>query len=192
MDVSRNPFLAVFKSIFDKFCSLKRELQSLLTSLVILEALGGEIFSFGGGSWRAPKSPTCPKTATPAITHRKNLRNLQLSLFKIPSKAIKNQWRANGTGDTVPSAHKKKKRSIIGKASGVAVTLKGWWRDVGLCPRVAAPPAVSSAAAAAPARRRCCQRRGSLRSMGQSFSMCKFNNSKNKKTMSRGEKQSVV
>ncbi|KAJ8984665.1 hypothetical protein NQ317_015756 [Molorchus minor] len=117
-----------------------------------------------------------PKTATLTLSQRKNARNLHLSLFKIPTRAIKSHWRTESAIIT-----SSKNKGIIGKASGVAVTLKGWWRDVGLCPRVASP----SVGTHPTTRHRCCHRRGSLRSMGQSFSMCKFNNCRHKKVAGR-------
>ncbi|XP_074034856.1 phosphodiesterase 11 isoform X2 [Leptinotarsa decemlineata] len=113
------------------------------------------------------------KTASSKFSYRNKIQNFHLNLLKIPSNQIKLQWRY--TGATISSS-KKKNKGIIGKATGVAVTLKGWWRDVGLCPRAASPSVGSNTT-----RHRCCHRRVSPRSMGQSFSMCKFNNCRHKK-----------
>ncbi|CAG9827483.1 unnamed protein product [Diabrotica balteata] len=107
------------------------------------------------------------KTASLKLSVDKD--NLHLKLFKTPVKDFKVHWRWF-TSDII-SLSRKKNKSIIGKASGVAVTLKGWWRDVGLCPRAAPSPTLGTN----PTRNRSIIRRGSLRSMGQSFSMCKFN-----------------
>lgn len=129
------------------------------------------------------------KTASQNFSKRKNLKRLRINLFKEAIKCHQQQWsspnnnsRGGGTLEattTSPyySKKNKKRAGILGKASGVAVTLKEWWRDVGLCPRVAATPVGTLASNNLEQHpRRCSQkRRGSLRSMGQSFTMCKFN-----------------
>lgn len=59
------------------------------------------------------------------------------------------------------------------KVSGVAVTLKQWWRDVGLCPK---PPPRATVNTTTKHR---CRR---ARSMGHSFSMCKLQHCRHKKS----------
>ncbi|CAH1167238.1 unnamed protein product [Phyllotreta striolata] len=112
---------------------------------------------------RTPEeAPDGPKTGA----EKSSVRDIRTRLFAIPAKGIKSQLR-----EAISCSFGGKRHAdIIGKASGVAVSLKGWWRDVGLCPRAASP-----SIGASPAGRRSVVRRGSLRSMGQSFSMCKFN-----------------
>lgn len=59
------------------------------------------------------------------------------------------------------------------KVSSVAVTLKQWWRDVGLCPR---PPRATIGTITTKHR---CRR---TRSMGHSLSMCKLQHCRHKKS----------
>lgn len=61
------------------------------------------------------------------------------------------------------------------KVSSVAVTLKQWWRDVGLCPR---PPRATIGTIASTTKHRC--RRA--RPMGHSLSMCKLQHCRHKKS----------
>lgn len=60
------------------------------------------------------------------------------------------------------------------KVTSVAVTLKQWWRDVGLCPR----PPRASVSPLSPCHHHC--RRN--RPMGHSFSMCKLQECRHKKS----------
>lgn len=115
------------------------------------------------------------KTASPTFFERKNRKRLKLQLIRPqPSVGI--------SGERWYFIEKKgrKKNDVLGKVGGVAVTLKQWWRDVGLCPR-AAPSTVGGPLAA---RHRCCHTntRGSTRSMGQALSMCKLNQCRHKKS----------
>lgn len=81
--------------------------------------------------------------------------------FKIPAKRE-------------PSRFKKALSRTGVKVTSVAVTLKQWWRDVGLCPR--APRA--SVSPLSPCHHHC--RRN--RPMGHSFSMCKLQECRHKKS----------
>lgn len=107
------------------------------------------------------------KTASKKVAQRKIRKRYQI--LKIPSHKIKSHWAWTTEITFEPKA------SIVGKISDVAVTIKQWWRDVGLCPRPA-PTAVGL-----PASRRN-RKGGALRHMGTSFSMCKLNNCKIKRS----------
>lgn len=61
------------------------------------------------------------------------------------------------------------------KVSSVAVTLKQWWRDVGLCPK---PPRATIGTITSTTKHRC--RRA--RPMGHSLSMCKLQHCRHKKS----------
>ncbi|KAH0819123.1 hypothetical protein GEV33_003668 [Tenebrio molitor] len=128
-------------------------------------------------AWPVAIGPVALKTASSNFVQKKNRKKLKLQLFRANG--------GGGGGDAFQKDHwtlnkQRKRDGVLGKVSGVAVTLKQWWRDVGLCPR-AAPSAVGGPLAA---RHRCCHtKRGSNRSMGQSFSMCKLNHCRHKKSL---------
>ncbi|KAK9719936.1 GAF domain [Popillia japonica] len=70
------------------------------------------------------------------------------------------------------------------KVSSVAVTLKQWWRDVGLCPRSARATVIGASGVpflTTSAKHRSAVRRG--RSMGHSLSMCKLQQCRHKKSL---------
>ena len=129
--------------------------------------------SLSPGRERAARPVVALKTASSNFVQKKNRKRLKLQLFRTSGvDTYKDQW---------PLSKQRKREGVLGKVSGVAVTLKQWWRDVGLCPR-AAPSTVGGPLAA---RHRCCHtKRGSNRSMGQSFSMCKLNHCRHKKSKS--------
>lgn len=105
-------------------------------------------------------------------------------LLIIPPSAWDNTRRKTGSpslspSPKIPRAGEEKcslgttlKRTSV-KVSSVAVTLKQWWRDVGLCPKPPPRATVSSTT-----KHRC--RRA--RSMGHSLSMCKLQHCRHKKS----------